>query len=97
MARSLGAGRSTRRKWRAIDEQLEARWNPPSRGNDDDVQHDHDTVPVMLDEVLAALNVRAGGRYVDYSSAAAGHAEAILEQAQPGGSLARHRCRRGGD
>ena len=44
-------------------------------------------VPVMLGEVLDSLNVQAGGRYVDCTLGGAGHAEAILEQAQPGGSL----------
>jgi 16S rRNA (cytosine1402-N4)-methyltransferase len=44
-------------------------------------------VPVMLDEVLDALDVRPGGRYVDCTLGGAGHAEAILERAQPGGTL----------
>ena len=44
-------------------------------------------VPVMLDEVLAALDVQPGGRYVDCTLGGAGHAEAILERAQPGGTL----------
>jgi 16S rRNA (cytosine1402-N4)-methyltransferase len=41
----------------------------------------------MLDEVLAALDVRPGGRYVDCTLGGAGHAEAIVERAQPGGAL----------
>jgi len=44
-------------------------------------------VPVMVREVLAALNVRPGGRYVDGTVGAGGHALAILEEASPGGSL----------
>jgi 16S rRNA (cytosine1402-N4)-methyltransferase len=42
---------------------------------------------VMLREVLAALAVRPGGRYVDCTVDGAGHAEAVLEAASPGGTL----------
>jgi 16S rRNA (cytosine1402-N4)-methyltransferase len=43
--------------------------------------------PVMVQEVIAALAVRPGGRYVDCTVNGGGHAEAVLEAAQPGGAL----------
>ena len=43
--------------------------------------------PVMVREVLQALNVRPGGRYVDGTVDGGGHALAIMEQAEPGGAL----------
>ena len=43
--------------------------------------------PVMLDEVIEALNVRPGGRYVDGTVGGGGHAFAISQAAEPGGSL----------
>jgi 16S rRNA (cytosine1402-N4)-methyltransferase len=43
--------------------------------------------PVMTREVLAALDVRPGGRYVDCTLDGGGHAAAVLERASPGGSL----------
>ena len=50
---------------------------------DTPVRHDS----VMLREVLVALDVQPGGRYVDCTVNGGGHAEAILEAASPGGSL----------
>ena len=44
-------------------------------------------VPVMTREVLSALNVRPGGRYVDGTVGGGGHAFAIMEAASPGGTL----------
>jgi 16S rRNA (cytosine1402-N4)-methyltransferase len=44
-------------------------------------------VPVMTSEVMAALAVRPGGRYVDCTVGGGGHAEAIVESASPGGTL----------
>ncbi len=44
-------------------------------------------VPVMVKEVLEALDVRPGGRYVDCTLGGGGHSDAILERAQPGGTL----------
>src|SRR5689334_9999845 len=43
--------------------------------------------PVMLREVIAGLNVRPGGRYVDCTVDGGGHAEAIMDAAFPGGAL----------
>ncbi|MBI4297304.1 MAG: 16S rRNA (cytosine(1402)-N(4))-methyltransferase RsmH [Chloroflexi bacterium] len=44
-------------------------------------------IPVLLNEVLAGLQVRPGGRYVDATLGAGGHAQAILEICSPGGRL----------
>ncbi len=44
-------------------------------------------VPVLINEVIDALRVQPGGRYVDCTLGAAGHASAILEHSQPGGQL----------
>ncbi len=44
-------------------------------------------LPVMVNEVLDALEVQSGGRYVDCTVGAGGHSSTILEQSQPGGQL----------
>jgi 16S rRNA (cytosine1402-N4)-methyltransferase len=43
--------------------------------------------PVLLREVLAYLQPHPGGRYIDGTLGAGGHAEAILEQSAPDGRL----------
>src|SRR5262249_14417156 len=47
------------------------------------IRHD----PVMPREVIAALNVQPGGRYVDCTLGGGGHSRSILEAAAPGGTL----------
>jgi len=43
--------------------------------------------PVLLKEVIAGLDVRPGGRYIDATIGAGGHAAAILERSAPDGQL----------
>jgi 16S rRNA (cytosine1402-N4)-methyltransferase len=43
--------------------------------------------PVLLGEVLRALAVQPGGRYIDATLGGGGHAAAILELSSPGGQL----------
>jgi 16S rRNA (cytosine1402-N4)-methyltransferase len=43
--------------------------------------------PVLLEETIAALAVQPGGRYIDSTLGAGGHAAAILERSSPGGQL----------
>jgi 16S rRNA (cytosine1402-N4)-methyltransferase len=44
-------------------------------------------LPVMFEEVVHGLKVETGGRYVDCTTGAAGHAMAILNASSPGGQL----------
>jgi 16S rRNA (cytosine1402-N4)-methyltransferase len=44
-------------------------------------------VPVLLDEVIAALQPRPGGRFIDCTVGLGGHAAAILEEISPTGRL----------
>ncbi len=44
-------------------------------------------IPVLVEEVIQALNVQPGGRYVDGTLGGGGHATAILERSLPGGQL----------
>jgi 16S rRNA (cytosine1402-N4)-methyltransferase len=43
--------------------------------------------PVMVPDVLEALRVQPGGRYIDATLGEGGHADAILQRADPGGQV----------
>ena len=44
-------------------------------------------IPVLVEEAIKALNVQPGGRYIDCTLGAGGHATAVLSQSSPGGQL----------
>lgn len=44
-------------------------------------------IPVLLQEAIEALAVHPGGRYIDCTLGAGGHAAAILDRSSPGGQL----------
>jgi len=44
-------------------------------------------IPVLIEEAIKALAVQPGGRYIDCTLGAGGHAAAILEKSSPGGQL----------
>jgi len=44
-------------------------------------------IPVLLQETIEALAVQPGGRYIDCTLGAGGHAAATLDQSSPGGQL----------
>jgi 16S rRNA (cytosine1402-N4)-methyltransferase len=44
-------------------------------------------IPVMQKEVIEALAVQPGGRYIDCTAGTGGHASAILKHSSPGGQL----------
>ncbi len=51
------------------------------------VSSDYGHISVLVREAIAGLCVRAGGRYIDATLGAGGHAESILESSDPDGRL----------
>jgi 16S rRNA (cytosine1402-N4)-methyltransferase len=47
----------------------------------------HTHIPVLLNEVIEALQVKPGKRFIDCTLGLGGHAQAILENGMPGGQL----------
>ena len=45
-------------------------------------------LPVLLDEVIQFLDPKPGGRFIDATLGAGGHARAILERTSPDGRMA---------
>src|SRR5439155_2319934 len=82
VARDLGAGIVRRRD---VESGRKAGRDPGIRRAREGVMSTRTVhIPVMVDEVLSALAVKPGGRYVDCTVGGGGHAKTILEQAQPG-------------
>ncbi|MBN1368523.1 MAG: 16S rRNA (cytosine(1402)-N(4))-methyltransferase RsmH [Dehalococcoidales bacterium] len=44
-------------------------------------------IPVLIEEVIEALTIQPGGRYIDCTLGGGGHASAILAKSSPGGQL----------
>jgi 16S rRNA (cytosine1402-N4)-methyltransferase len=59
----------------------------PAPSARDDVPRQSGHEPVLLDEALAWLNPRPGGRYCDATLGLGGHARAVLERSAPDGRL----------
>lgn len=57
----------------------------PPRGVGEMAEPTH--IPVLLNEVIEALDIQPGGRYIDCTIGGGGHAAAILEHSSPGGQL----------
>ncbi len=51
------------------------------------MDHPREHIPVLYDEVLAGLQVRSQGRYIDATLGAGGHAAGILRASAPDGQL----------
>src|SRR3990172_5920280 len=64
-----------------------ARANQSSAPNHPAGNRPDEHTPVMLQEVLGILQCKPGGIYLDATIGLGGHAQAMLEQIQPGGSL----------
>jgi 16S rRNA (cytosine1402-N4)-methyltransferase len=47
----------------------------------------HTHIPVLLNEVIEALQVKPGKRFIDCTLGLGGHAQSILENSMPGGQL----------
>ncbi|MCL4535673.1 MAG: 16S rRNA (cytosine(1402)-N(4))-methyltransferase RsmH [Bacteroidetes bacterium] len=57
----------------------------PSDNGSRNSSYEH--TPVLFEEVMAALQPRPGGRYIDATLGLGGHARGILERSAPGGRL----------